>query len=416
MRQPIIALILTLSTPMSQIPSAPATEKGHRLENLSWVEAERILTRDAIVVLPVGAASKEHGPHLKLRNDLTIAEYLTRRVLEAAPVVVAPTLTYHHYPQFLEYPGSTSLTLATARDLTSEVVRSLTRYGPRRFYVLNTGISTIRPLEAAASALEREGVLVRYTDLRVRLDQASQAVRQQAAGSHADEVETSMMLYIDPSAVDMSKAVRDLSPSSPAIGLTRQRGGKGTYSPTGTWGDPTLATREKGRIIVEALIAGILADIQAMHSAALPTAVVEPSPPPPSPAPAPSTPASQEPSERCSAGDERTIRVCDLLGECRRAADRLVVVEGRRPDAPRRHGRTRFGRHCSESRAALSASRVPRHASSSYDRQHPMPGQRHRRCRREVGAARPDGLEREDAADHGRILHTGREAYQRVAD
>jgi creatinine amidohydrolase len=305
MRLPIIALVLSLSSPLPQ--SAPATEKGQRLENLSWLQAERILTPDAIVVLPVGAASKEHGPHLKLRNDLTLAEYLTRRVLEAAPVVVAPTLTYHHYPQFLEYPGSTSLTLATAREMTSEVVRSLTRYGPRRFYVLNTGISTIRPLEAAATALEREGVLLRYTDLRVRLDQASQPVRQQEAGSHADEVETSMMLYIEPSSVDMSKAVRDLSPSSPAIGLTRQRGGKGTYSPTGTWGDPTLATREKGRIIVEALVAAILADIQALQSAALPTAVsTAPTASPPTTA-APTT-APQEASERCSAGDERTIR------------------------------------------------------------------------------------------------------------
>ncbi len=108
----------------------PASPAGQRLENLTWPEAEPLLTPDAIVVIPLGAASKEHGPHLKLRNDLTIADYLTRRVLDAAAVVVAPTLTYHYYPAFVEYPGSTTLSLDTARGMTTDVIKSLSRYGP----------------------------------------------------------------------------------------------------------------------------------------------------------------------------------------------------------------------------------------------------------------------------------------------
>ena len=40
-------------------------------------------------------------------------------------ILVAPTLAYHFYPAFAEYPGSTSLRLETARDLTVDVVRSL---------------------------------------------------------------------------------------------------------------------------------------------------------------------------------------------------------------------------------------------------------------------------------------------------
>lgn len=119
--------------------------------------------------------------------------YLTRRVADAGGLIVAPALTYHHYPAFLEYPGSTSLTLDTARDLTVDVVRSLARYGPRRFYVLNTGISTNRALEPAARTLAAEGVLMRYTDLAARIEPAARLVSQQAGGSHADEIETSMM-------------------------------------------------------------------------------------------------------------------------------------------------------------------------------------------------------------------------------
>jgi creatinine amidohydrolase len=78
-------------------------------------------------------------------------------VLDAAAVIVAPLLPYHYYPAFADYPGSTSLALQTARDLTTDVVRSLARSGPRRFYVLNTAIPATPALDRAASALVAEG-------------------------------------------------------------------------------------------------------------------------------------------------------------------------------------------------------------------------------------------------------------------
>ena len=74
-----------------------------------------------------------------------------------------------------------------------------------------------------------------------------------------------MMLYIVPERVDMNRAVRDDNLDVPG-GLTRNPNGKGVYSPTGAWGDPTLATREKGRIVVEATITGILKDIEQLRT------------------------------------------------------------------------------------------------------------------------------------------------------
>jgi creatinine amidohydrolase/Fe(II)-dependent formamide hydrolase-like protein len=40
----------------------------------------------------------------------------------------------------------------------------------------------------------------------------------------------------------------------------------GVYSPTGIYGDATLATAEKGRRVLEALVAGICADIEALRN------------------------------------------------------------------------------------------------------------------------------------------------------
>jgi creatinine amidohydrolase len=149
----------------------------------------------------------------------------------------------------------------------TDVIHSLAHYGPRRFYILNTGISTLRPLAQAAADLDKEGILLRYTDL-TKDDPVEKKVRQ-SGGTHADEIETSMMLYIAPETVRMKKAARDLHPNQPG-GLTRDPKGKGTYSPTGAWGDPTLATREKGQAVVESLVVTILKDIEDLRQTALP--------------------------------------------------------------------------------------------------------------------------------------------------
>lgn len=292
---------------MRQKPDAPPASV--RLGDLAWTEAERHLTPDAIIVLPLGAAAKEHGPHLKLRNDLTLAEYLTRRVAAASQLVVAPALTYHFYPAFLEYPGSTSLAFGTARDMTADVVRSLARFGSRRFYVLNTGISTLRPLEATAKLLSSEGILLRYTNLETHVAAAVKSVQQQPGGTHADEIETSMMLHIDPAAVDMSKAVRDFVPAAPGVfRLTRQQGAAGTFSRSGIWGDPTLATAAKGRVVVEALVAGIAKDLEELRKAPLPQQTATAPAASPTGARPPDGAAHGAPApDGCSAGDERAI-------------------------------------------------------------------------------------------------------------
>jgi uncharacterized protein (TIGR02246 family) len=217
----------------------------------------------------------------------------------------------------MEYPGSTTLTLETARDLTMQLVRSLSRFGPRRFYVLNTGISTARPLQAAAAALADEGILMRYTDFGAHVEAAAARIRQQEGGSHADELETSMMLHIEPASVDMKQAVKDLSARSTPMRLTRQQGAAGTYSPTGIWGDPTLATASKGKIIVEGVVERMLQEIETLRTTAPPEAKApveaKPAAPPPSAPPAPSRQEPQKPV-RCTSGDQRSIaRMADTF-------------------------------------------------------------------------------------------------------
>jgi creatinine amidohydrolase len=232
------------------------------LEKLTWVQAEKALQGHDVILIALGARTKEHGPHLPLNTDYILAEYLKDRVAERIQVATLPTLQYGYYPSFLEYPGSVSIGADTFKVMLKDICLSMRGYGARKFYLLNTGISTLGPLEKAAGELKQAGIILRYLDLREVDRKLPPGLLKQEGGSHADEAETSIMLYIAPEKVDMGQAVKDYDPRPGRKGLTRNPQGQGTFSPTGIWGDPTLATREKGKIIVETTVQAIVDQVR----------------------------------------------------------------------------------------------------------------------------------------------------------
>jgi creatinine amidohydrolase len=274
----------------------PEPRKGIALSELSWPDAEPWLTASAVVVLPLGAGAVEQGTHMKLDSDARLAQYLAARVMQASAVVVAPAVNYHAYRAYADYPGSSSLTDAAARDIVVDAVRSLARSGPRRFYVLNTTPSTLGPLSAAAKSLADAGILLGYTDPEYWLKQPGVLKQTPVSGAHADEAATSMMLFVDPAAVDMARARREYPD-------------RGTRSKSGTVGDATLATAQKGEALVSALLAGMLADIEKVRTETLPTARTT-APPPAAAAPPPRPAERQEPRtpSGCNVSDDRAIR------------------------------------------------------------------------------------------------------------
>jgi creatinine amidohydrolase len=263
-----LAVAAMLLFVLSAAPADVAVQKRASilLENLTWQEAEKALRDFDVVLFAVGARSKEHGPHLPLNTDFLTAEYLKDRVGREIPVAILPTLEYGYYPSFLEYPGSVSLGAETFKNTIMDICRSMNGYGIRKFYVLNTGISTIPPLREAAAELQKNGIAMRYLDLRETDKKLPPDLLKQAGGTHADEGETSMMLFIAPERVDMTKAVKDYDARPNRKGLTRNPEGTGVFSPTGIWGDPTLATREKGRIIVETTVGEIVKQIEGLKT------------------------------------------------------------------------------------------------------------------------------------------------------
>ena len=243
---------------------------GAWIEDLTWPDVGARLAAGCPVVLPIGARSKEHGHHLPMCTDYLVARALGDGVAAALPVLVAPVVDFGYYPAFLRYPGSQHLRAETFIAVLTDLLNGFFDQGAVRVAIVNTGVSTEGPVQIAArDILVRRGHAVPVADIR-RLGRNSAAKLTQLLGGHGDEHETSVMLAIAPDRVQMAKAVPDYGnmrdePESvfatsavfnpdPASGIN--------YSATGVRGDPSLATPEKGRIILASMIAELVAGLR----------------------------------------------------------------------------------------------------------------------------------------------------------
>ncbi len=266
-----ILTALTLAGP------GPGQAQGAFLGDLPWPDAEQRVREAPLVVVPFGAGAKEHGLHLPLNSDAVVMEYLCRQAVDSTDVIVAPPILHGWFPPFRGWPGTEVSDPAVFRQYAYQVARSLVSLGAKRIVFLNTGISTATglPLAIAARELRVETgtptLVVSWDDLET---EELESLVEQRAGGHADEVETSIHLYLQPERVYMERA-------TPAYGTGRQRypgyapglfsrdKKDPAFSETGHFGDPTLATKEKGKEVLRIMTAEWLKALRGFATAPL---------------------------------------------------------------------------------------------------------------------------------------------------
>lgn len=210
---------------------------GVWLEDLTWAEARTRFAAGDLVVIPVGAAAKAHGPHLPLKTDALTARALAQRLIERLPAVAAPVVGFGYYPAFTTFTGSQHLSAATFKALVGELLAGLRAHGARRLVLLNTGVSTEKPLDDLAAA---DLLIVHMRTVGA----AAEPLLDVATGGHADERETSVMLALEPRSVRMDR----LAPEGP-------------FEETAATGDASRATAFKGERILAARVDDMVAVI-----------------------------------------------------------------------------------------------------------------------------------------------------------
>ncbi|EGG34861.1 creatininase family protein [Paenibacillus sp. HGF5] len=217
------------------------------------VEVEEKIRKLGAAILPIGAV-EAHGPHLPLGTDNLLASRLADKLAERTDSFVLPTLPYGQVWSLRNFPGSINVSNEALIRLLADIGESIYHQGFRLFIMVNGHLGNAVAMKEAARILyERVPELKVFYFFYPGTKEITAEVREASAahGSymHADEIETSYMLYLAGEYVDMSKAI-DGAPQIPI---------EADFTPT-PWeemtasavlGDATLATREKGERIIE---------------------------------------------------------------------------------------------------------------------------------------------------------------------
>jgi creatinine amidohydrolase len=255
------------------VTASSLPRSGFRLADLTWVDAADLIGDGLPVVIPIGAAARAHGPHLPLGTDRLVVEVVAERLLASLPVLIAPCISQGFQPAFMDYPGSQHIEADTFQALVTEIIEGYLRHGAERILLLNNGIATEAPLRLAAQTiLQRHGIRIATADLP-RLGSTT------ASAEDLDERNTSLLLAIAPALVrldrleqmagdeddddfiDGTDEPRLLSLRRPLRFTPEERAG-GIVNRTGTTGDATAATAEKGERLLGAIVDEIVADMR----------------------------------------------------------------------------------------------------------------------------------------------------------
>jgi creatinine amidohydrolase len=226
------------------------------VEEMTMSEFEEGLKRTRTVFIPFGSV-EEHGSHLPLSTDTIQAYEVGKGAAELIPLFVAPPVHYGCCRSTSTHPGTISITTSTLKSIMKDIVKALFSHGMRNFIVLtgHAGGTHRMALQDAGEELISEipdlklAVVTEY-DLAKR---EGRGIIETEGDAHAGEIETSRIMHSHPHLVKGTG--KKEFPEFPSGILVRN---KRKYWKNGVWGDPSLATANKGKRLNELIVSKIV--------------------------------------------------------------------------------------------------------------------------------------------------------------
>lgn len=242
-----------------------------KYSELTRLEMEQINKEETIVLIPLGAL-EQHGNQAPLGTDDIIAqamtEYLTR-ALEAEdpdfPMLIFPVIPVGLSTEHKNFCGSITLKPDTYYHLLYDICASLAHHGFKKLALLichggNAPIAQVLSRELRSELGISPFLLTSgafgHPDVKATVSEGN------IWDFHGGEMETSMVMAVDPSLVKLDTseagiptAFKDNQALRPygnvSIGWVSEDWKTADGKPIGIGGDPSGATAEKGRIILE---------------------------------------------------------------------------------------------------------------------------------------------------------------------
>lgn len=217
---------------------------GVDLDGIPWPQATHEL-----LIVPLGSL-EQHGPHLPLGTDTTIAEHVSRQLCRRArtrgmSAVLAPALPYGASGEHEYFAGTVSIGTEALAHVVTELGRSASRWASRIVFVNGHG--------GNADALGRAVPLLRSEGRDCSWIACAPGRDFPPPDPHAGRHETALLLHLNPAAVHLERAEKgETRPFAEVLPLLRERG-VAAIAPNGVIGDPVGASAEEGARIAESI-------------------------------------------------------------------------------------------------------------------------------------------------------------------
>lgn len=235
------------------------------LQLATWQEAEAYLKSGTGIVMPIGS-TEQHGPTGLLGTDALCAEIIARGVGEATGAMVAPTIGVGMAQHHMAFAGTMTLLPSTLILVIRDYVLSLAEHGFRHFLFVNGHGGNIPTIRAAFSEIydtQRRSRGSNAPELRCQLvswweNDAVAALSRQyfggSEGSHATASEIAVTQHAFPDQIKRAVLEPKVAPSG---GFHDARDFRRRYPDGRIGSDPSLASPEKGKALMDAAVGAI---------------------------------------------------------------------------------------------------------------------------------------------------------------
>lgn len=221
----------------------------YRVQDMTRLQVTERIRQYPVAIVPVGS-TEQHGPHLPLGTDVFLAEKLAGLVSDETGALVFPSLNFGYSWGWRDIPGTVSLQREHFQIVLTDIVKSMERYGIQLLIFLNgheaNGSSMKYAIREVSDDTSMKVLGMFYPGLSEIYEKFMESPTW-GGMFHACEFETSLMLSADESKVNMQLASKEYPERPDFYGMDDSSIGE--ISKSGVYGDPTLATKEKGDLM-----------------------------------------------------------------------------------------------------------------------------------------------------------------------
>ena len=187
----------------------------YRYDHYTWPEFPALIARQPVCIIPIGSV-EDHGRHLPLDTDNFLIASVCDAVAERIPeeVLLLPVIPYGFEDHHMSFPGTITVKPEHLEAFVLDITLSLAHHGFQKILLADGHGSNMPILDLAArKTIIQSNALCAcfiWPSLITGLLKETRESPFPGGMSHACELETSVYLYLNESAVYMDRAVREI--------------------------------------------------------------------------------------------------------------------------------------------------------------------------------------------------------------